>query len=60
MTIKLSLAQAECISRIKRGVKSCPPLKKAVVDTLIRKGLVQETIVRGGVYYFLTDRGKEF
>lgn len=60
MTIKLSAAQAECISMIKRGIKSCPALKKAVVDTLIRKGLVQETIVRGGVYYFLTDRGKEF
>lgn len=60
MTVKLSLAQAECINLIKRGMKTCPPLKKSVVDTLIRKGLVAETVVRGGVFYYLTDRGKDF
>jgi hypothetical protein len=60
MTIRLTPPQVECLRLIRRGVKSSPPLRYDCVSALLRKGYIGETIVRGSVVYYETEKGKQF
>lgn len=60
MTIRLTRSQATCMALIRRGVNTSPPLIHMIVRTLIANGYVAETVVKGQVFYYLTDKGKDF
>ena len=60
MTVRLSLAQVECLRMIRRGIRRSPPLIHKIVKALVQKGYVEEFRTGGEVLYRETEKGKGF
>lgn len=60
MTIKLSTPQRAWLDKIRGGLKTSPPIPSHVVRGLLAKKVIEEYVVKGAVYYRLSEEGWRF